>query len=358
MAALLAASALASSALASPAAQAAPPPALSYADTTKSAPSKPEAKAPPPKPERPRHHRRERPVEPAGHSLLHDAEVRSTEVPRAPEFMNAALHYTYEPGKLYTVQTALGFLTAIALRPGEHLVSKAAGDTVRWEVGETAQGSPAGPQILLLVKPLDAKIRTNMILTTDQRTYVLDLVSTEGSDHVTLVDWRYPSDDLRELQVQRAALTVQALAAQSALGAPGAPASPFITPPGAQATPIGAPRLAGPPGLIRPAPTADITPAALNFNYAILPHAKPAPAFTPEHVFDDGRKTYVKFPANISTVEIPPLFVIGARGEAELVNYRFENGYYVVDRLFSAAELRLGTKDQQVVRLLYKGGAR
>jgi type IV secretion system protein VirB9 len=295
--------------------------------------------------------------------VLRDAEARSTEQPRRPDFVNATLHYAYEPGKLYTVQTAPGFLTAIALRPGERLVSKAAGDTVRWEVGETAQGSPAAPQVLLLIKPLDPDLRTNMILTTDQRTYVLDLVSTGGSDHATLVEWSYPAEAMRELQIQHAALTVQALAAQSqGMMAPGlvAPAmapSPFITPAGA-APPLGPARLGAPAAYGRPAAAADIAPASLNFDYRIDSKARRAPGWTPEHVFDDGHKTYVKFPADIATIEIPPLFMIGPKGEAELVNYRFENGYYVVDRLFTVAELRLGAGDQQVVRLVYKGAAR
>ena len=132
--------------------------------------------------------------------------------------------------------------------------------------------------------------------------------------------------------------------------------SPFITPAGAlaQGGPV---RFAG-PAYTRPAAQADIAPASLNFDYRIEPKVRRAPGWTPEHVFDDGRKTYVKFPANISTIEIPPLFMIGPKGEAELVNYRFENGYYVVDRLFNVAELRLGSSDQQVVRLVYAGAAR
>jgi type IV secretion system protein VirB9 len=286
-------------------------------------------------------------------SVLHDAEIRSTEVPHAPEFVNAALHYTYEPGKLYKVETAVGFLTAIALRPGERLISKAAGDTAHWEVGETSEGAAVSAHVVLLIKPLDAHVRTNMILTTDQRTYVLDLMSADGSDHVTFVDWRYPADDLRDLQVQRAAATVEALAAQNAR----LQASPFITPPGAQ-SPVAPPRLAGPTGLNRPAQASEIAPAALDFNYRIEPLRRRAPGWTPEHVFDDGHKTYVKFPADIATKEIPPLFVIGSRGEAELVNYRFDSGYYVVQRLFSLAELRIGTKDQEIVRITYKGAAR
>ncbi len=43
--------------------------------------------------------------------------------------------------------------------------------------------------------------------------------------------------------------------------------------------------------------------------------------------------------------------MLGAGGKAELVNYRVRGRYYVVDRLFRAAELRLGEKRQQVVRI-------
>jgi type IV secretion system protein VirB9 len=42
------------------------------------------------------------------------------------------------------------------------------------------------------------------------------------------------------------------------------------------------------------------------------------------------------------TLEAPPLFIIGEGGE-ELTNYRIAGTYYVVDRLFRKAELRLGT---------------
>lgn len=49
--------------------------------------------------------------------------------------------------------------------------------------------------------------------------------------------------------------------------------------------------------------------------------------------------------------EAPPLFVIGSDGKAELVNYRQRDRFYVVDRIFDAAELRLGLRKSQVVRI-------
>ena len=54
---------------------------------------------------------------------------------------------------------------------------------------------------------------------------------------------------------------------------------------------------------------------------------------------------------------MPPLFVVGPAGGSELVNYRVEANYYIVDRLFAAAELRLGGKSgQQVVRIVRTDG--
>src|SRR3546814_3447966 len=76
-----------------------------------------------------------------------------------------------------------------------------------------------------------------------------------------------------------------------------------------------------------------------------------APAWRPLRAFDDGDKVYIQFPANIGQGELPPLFVIGAEGDVQLVNYRVRPPYLIVDRLFGAAELRLGGKHAQVVRI-------
>ena len=42
-------------------------------------------------------------------------------------------------------------------------------------------------------------------------------------------------------------------------------------------------------------------------------------------------------------------------GKAAPVNYRLKGRYYIVDHLFTAAELRLGEKRQQVVRIIRQG---
>src|SRR3546814_17960343 len=54
----------------------------------------------------------------------------------------------------------------------------------------------------------------------------------------------------------------------------------------------------------------------LRFRYVI---SGDAPAWRPLRAFDDGDKVYIQFPANIGQGELPPLFVIGAEGDVQLV---------------------------------------
>ena len=96
--------------------------------------------------------------------------------------------------------------------------------------------------------------------------------------------------------------------------------------------------------------------SALNFRYRIEGDRQ---AWKPVRAFDDGRQVFVEFPAGISQGEMPPLFVTGAAGDAELVNYRVQGRYMVVDRLFAAAELRLGDgRSEQRVRIVRDDGRR
>ena len=86
----------------------------------------------------------------------------------------------------------------------------------------------------------------------------------------------------------------------------------------------------------------------LNFGYAI---SGDKPDWRPLRAFDDGRQTIIEFPASLGVGEAPPLFILRPKGEAQLVNYRVSGHFYVVDRLFDAAELRLGEKKQAIVRI-------
>lgn len=229
----------------------------------------------------------------------------ATEEPAAQGFINATQVYAFSEGMIFQGYTAPGAVTDIALQPGEALVAVASGDTARWVIGDTTSGSGDTRRTHILVKPFNAGLITNLVITTDRRTYHLRLASTARTP-MAAISWTYPQDELL-------ALKRQAEAARSA-------------------TPVAA-------GL-------DVD--QLRFDYAL---SGDRPAWRPLRAFDDGQKTYIEFPSGLSQGEAPPLFVLGADGKAELANYRVRERYYIVDRLFDAAELRLGLKKQQVVRI-------
>ena len=247
-----------------------------------------------------------------GERAIRAANAQARSFPTPDAYINATLYYDFEVGRLYQVETSPHFLTAIMLRPGEKLVAKAAGDTVRWVLGETAQGSGANTQVVVLVKPIRGGLRTNVVLTTDQRTYLIEAASREGGAYTSAVSWNYPQEQMQALAAAQAA---KAAEEQAVVADPALPIE------------------------------------QLHFGYKIEPiHAKP-PRWQPLRVFDDGVKTYVQFPVNMAATDAPPLFLVGPGDKAELVNYRYINGYYVVDRLIDVAELRIGEKPQTIVRI-------
>lgn len=72
------------------------------------------------------------------------ANVAARIQPTRAGFINAAQVYPYSPGALYQVYASPGDITDIMLQPGEKLVGSgpvAAGDTVRWVIGDTSSGS-------------------------------------------------------------------------------------------------------------------------------------------------------------------------------------------------------------------------
>ncbi len=225
--------------------------------------------------------------------------------PTREGYVNAIQVWPYADGALYQVYTSPGRVTVIALQQGEELVTVSAGDTVRWIVGDTASGAGATLRVNILVKPTRISLKTNLVVTTNRRTYLLELSSTPQA-WMASVSWDYPKD--RMLALQKQAQQAQA-------------AAPVET---------------------------GMTLEQIRFRYAI---SGDSPSWKPLRAFDDGERVYIQFPGGIAQGELPPLFVIGARGDGQLVNYRFRSPYYVVDRLFGAAELRLGGDKAQVVRI-------
>ncbi|MGV1682442.1 P-type conjugative transfer protein TrbG [Sphingopyxis sp. NJF-3] len=249
------------------------------------------------------------PVLAQGASSVAAANKAAIREPLKSGFLNAVQVYPYSEGALFRLFAAPERVSDIALQPGETLTSVAAGDTVRWTVGDTTSGSGERRRTHILIKPFAPGLSTNLIIATDRRVYHVQLTSTV-STAMTSIRWTYPLDEMQALTRQR----------ENA----------------AAARPV----------------SAGIAIERLQFNYRI---SGDTPAWRPIRAFDDGRQTWIEFPADLGTGEAPPLFVLGDTGEAELVNYRVAGRYYVVDRLFAAAELRLGAKKQKIVRITRLG---
>ena len=117
-------------------------------------------------------------------------------------YINAIQVYPYTKGALYQLYAAVNQVTDIALEAGEKLVSVSAGDTVRWVVGDTTSGEGKDAQVHILVKPVGADLETNLVITTDRRTYHLEMRSSDTT-YMASVSWTYPAAELVSLRRQR-----------------------------------------------------------------------------------------------------------------------------------------------------------
>ena len=231
--------------------------------------------------------------------------------PTRDGYMNAMQVYPFTTGALYKLYAAPQKVSDIALQPGENLIAISAGDTVRWVVGDTTSGTGADKQVHILAKPFASGLKTNLVITTDRRSYHLELESTDHT-YIAALSWTYPTNELIALKKQNDEAKA--------------------------VTPV----------------DTGVSLSSLDFDYTI---SGDSPSWRPLRAFDDGRHVFIEFPATLDRGEAPPLFVVGEGSTSDLVNYRVRNNYYIVDQLFSAAELRLGKDKQQVVRISH-GGAR
>ena len=101
--------------------------------------------------------------------------------PSSAGYIYAVQVYPWAEGVLYRLYAAPERITDIALQPGETIVSVAAGDTVRWTVGDTTSGIGESKRVHILVKPFSAGLRTNLVIATDRRTYHLQLEITPAT---------------------------------------------------------------------------------------------------------------------------------------------------------------------------------
>ena len=243
-----------------------------------------------------------------------DANKAARVQPTRADYINAVQVYPFSDGALYQVYAAPGEVTDVSLEAGEQLVGTgpvAAGDTVRWVIGDTESGTryhQARPY------PAQADAGRPYHQPCDQYrpAHLSPGTALCGQDlyGVRLVCLSRRTSSSRFAPQNQSAETAQPL-------------------------------------------DRGIDVNALAFRYSLQGDNPP---WRPSALSTTASTSIIEFPSGIGQGEMPPLWVIGAQGGGELVNYRVRGAYMIVDRLFAAAELRLGADPQQIVRIVRTDG--
>lgn len=195
----------------------------------------------------------------------------------------------------------------VELQAGEKITGEPQiGDSVRWNISPGMYGNGEQTTSMIVLKPQEPGLDTNLLITTDRRAYYLRLVS-KSREYVARVAFKYPDEDNSQKWQQH--LVEQQVQQREARH-------------DSQLTP------------------AMVTAEKLNFSYKVTGRNE---QLRPVRVYDDGAKTYIQMRPEMQNREAPALVVLGADGKGEMTNYRVRERTYIVDRLFDRAQLVLGS---------------
>jgi type IV secretion system protein TrbG len=198
----------------------------------------------------------------------------------------------------------------IALQQGEQISGVNMGDTARWLLEPAVTGRGSNEIQHIIVKPLDVNLSTNMVVTTDRRTYNIQLRS-HRSEYMAQVSFVYPEEALEKWK--HIHQKVEKAKDQQTL------------------------------------PETDEYLGNLNFAYSVSGDAP----WKPVRVFNDGAKTIIQMPETMAQTEAPTLLAIREKGglfaddEQVIVNYRVQSNRFIVDGLPEKVILVAGVGSDQ-----------
>lgn len=199
---------------------------------------------------------------------------------------------------------------SIKLQPGEVVSDVHAGDNVRWKITPATEGQGKETTTMLIIKPTDAALSTNLLVTTDRRVYTIKLVSTQKS-WIPVLSFDYPEDVKSEWDAYHERVARNTF--NNTL------------------------------------PTGQNV-ANLDFNFKM---SGDNPSWKPLRVYSDGVKTYIQFQSSSFNGEAPALVALGDDGglfrspSQQIVNYRVIGDRYVVDKVLDRAALIVGVGSRQ-----------
>lgn len=198
----------------------------------------------------------------------------------------------------------------VELQAGEQVNSVNLGDSARWLVEPAVSGSGATEATHLIIKPLDVGLETNLVVTTDRRTYHMRLRSHRTA-YMGRVVFSYPEDSAAKWR----AISQRSQVARTAATLPNS--GEYMN--------------------------------TLAFNYTLSGKAP----WKPLRVYNDGVKTIIEMPRIMEQTEAPSLVVVTKDGNPKkdkdnvLVNYRVQGNRYIVDQVFDKAILIAGVGKHQ-----------
>lgn len=228
-----------------------------------------------------------------------------------PPFMSGGGKLMYVHGQsVATVISAPMQVSDIELQAGEKVNEIVVGDSARWMV----ENGQAGETTHLFIKPVDAGLETNAVITTDRRVYHLRLIS-QREGFTPYIGFVY-SDSLSQFSKQKNA-TQQRQEHFSSTSVDGQ----------------------------------KINLADLNFNYTV----KGSAPWKPERIYDNKQQTFIRLPKDIKANEMPILLVRKGKKDV-LVNYRVKEQAIIVDGVFAEMVLVLGIGSSQEKIIIQKEG--
>lgn len=242
---------------------------------------------------------------------------------------NGRLVYTFGSGTPLAIVKPTE-LTDIELEEGEEVHDILIGDTIRWSVVPTMNGTPDGKSQVthIIVKAKQPNLTTSLIVATNRRTYRLRVVSS-AIFHLPLIAFDYPGEEMRrekeaylkqitDLESQKFVQAQQTMEMQEMRIAE---LERKLSEKEYKAKILGDPK-------------------NLSFFYRI-DREKGRPRWTPTTVYNDGTKTYIVMPKAMETDEAPILLLDNGK-KSEMVNYRLVDNKFVVDKVFHKAKLISG----------------
>ena len=256
-----------------------------------------------------------------------------------------------------TVVCALLELTDLAFEKGESILSVQLGDSVRWNIESAISGSANDSVEHLIVKPLEAGLKTSMLITTDRRTYHIRLKSTEA-DFIPAVVFSYPNslklpskkhygddsylqytsnydsnEDHNDYSETNSSLKNYSSVQNVSYEENSRPA-------------------------LNVAATYNDSTQRRNYNYSVDGDSK----IIPQNVYDDGKRTFIVMNNPINSSYLPVLqeissesFLFFGEDKTNTINFTYFDNTFVVDGIYS--HLRLISKNgeekqsAEVVRL-------